>query len=219
MSQGARGEEGTPARRLSADERRSQLVDVALHVFAERGYTATTMDDVAMAAGVTKPLLYQHFDSKRALYLELVDAVALDMVEAISRVAATAEGPRQQVEAGIAAYFHLVASRQAAFRLLLGSDATGDPELSGALRRVEETVVELVDTLIDAGLEPEHRRLLAYGVMGMAEQASRYWLENPSTGPAGAKEGDRTAMEAEAARMARRIADLAWAGLRAVHRD
>ena len=47
---------------------------MALTLFAERGYNATTMDDTAEAAGVTKPLLYQHFDSKRALYLELVDS-------------------------------------------------------------------------------------------------------------------------------------------------
>ncbi|MDA8340818.1 MAG: helix-turn-helix domain containing protein, partial [Actinomycetota bacterium] len=58
-------------RRLPAEQRRSQLFEVALLLFAERGYSATTMDDIAEAAGVTKPLLYQHFDSKRALYLEL----------------------------------------------------------------------------------------------------------------------------------------------------
>ena len=65
-----------PARRLTADARRRQLFDVALTLFAEHGYSATTMDDIAEAAGVTKPLVYQHFDSKRALYLELLDVVS-----------------------------------------------------------------------------------------------------------------------------------------------
>ena len=60
-------------RRLTADARRRQLFEVALTLFSEHGYAATTMDDIAEAAGVTKPLVYQHFESKRALYLELMD--------------------------------------------------------------------------------------------------------------------------------------------------
>ena len=63
-------------RRLTADARRRQLFDVALSLFAEHGYAATTMDDIAESAGVTKPLVYQHFESKRALYLELMDVVS-----------------------------------------------------------------------------------------------------------------------------------------------
>ena len=68
------------------------------------------MDDIAEAAGVTKPLLYQHFSSKRSLYLELVDSIATDLLTAISKAVAHADGPRQQVELGFAAYFRLVVS-------------------------------------------------------------------------------------------------------------
>jgi len=210
--------ESTP-RRLPADQRREQLLEVALSLFAVRGFAATTMDDIAAAAGVTKPLLYQHFTSKRALYLELVDSVGRDMLVAISTAAAAAEGPRQQVEAGFAAYFNLVVRYQDAFRLLFGSDMPDDPELSRALRRVEDVVAEAVDSLIDAGLDSEHRRLLAYAVVGMATGASRHWLD--STG--GRAKSDETAeiddAKSEAARLARRVSDLAWAGLRSVHRD
>ena len=67
---------GRAAKRLPADRRRQQLLDVALSCSPQRGFNATTMDDIAEAAGVTKPLLYQHFVSKRALYLELLDSVA-----------------------------------------------------------------------------------------------------------------------------------------------
>ena len=63
------------AARLPAPRRRRQLLDVALDAFAERGFHRTSMDDVAEAAGVTKPVLYQHFGSKRELYLELLDDV------------------------------------------------------------------------------------------------------------------------------------------------
>jgi len=199
-------------KRLPADRRRQQLLDVALTLFAQRGFSATTMDDIAESAGVTKPLLYQHFVSKRALYLELVDAVADTMLEAIGKAVAAAEGPRQQVEGGFAAYFHVVVTHADAFRLLFGSEVPNDPELSRAVRQVESSIAESIDELIDAGLDVDHRRLLAYAVVGMAQGASRHVLGSRST-----VEGDPD--ESEATRLARRLADLAWAGLRSVHRD
>src|SRR6202020_2995822 len=90
-------------RRLTAGQRRRQLVSVALELFARRGYRATTMDDIAEAAGVTKPLVYQHFSSKRALYLELVNSIAQELLIAVRTGVMEAEGPRQQVEKGFAA--------------------------------------------------------------------------------------------------------------------
>ena len=150
---------------------------MALSLFAEHGYAATTMDDIAESAGVTKPLVYQHFESKRALYLELMDVVSRELVTRIVKATATADGPRQQVELGFAAYFELMVDNEPAFRLLYGRDAPDDLELGAALRRVEETIAQAIDPLIDAGLDPEHRLLLAHAVVGMAEGASRHWLD------------------------------------------
>jgi AcrR family transcriptional regulator len=216
-----------PSKRLTAGERRRQLFAVALDLFAERGYRATTMDDVAEAAGVTKPLVYQHFSSKRALYLELVDSVAGELLAAVARATAAAEGPRQQVEMGFAAYFHLVVTREAAFRLLFGRADNHDEELGEALRRVEVTIAEAIEPLITAGLDDEHRRFLAFSVVGMAEGASRHWLatraaaNRAANGQGGSEAAGDAAMapEAEAQRLAGRLADLAWAGLRSVHAD
>jgi AcrR family transcriptional regulator len=202
-----------PARRLTADQRRQQLFAVALELFAHRGYRATTMDDIADAAGVTKPLLYQHFSSKRALYLELVDSIARELLTAVREAVMEADGPRQQVELGFAAYFRLVVSKEAEFRLLYGRDHADDPELGRALRAVEDAIAEAIDPLIAAGLDDDHRRLLAYGIVGMAEGASRRFMAERPGG-----EGDGT-LEEEALRLARRMADLAWAGLRSVHAD
>src|SRR5690242_16718988 len=98
--------------RLPAPARRRQLLDVALTVFAARGYHATSMNDVAEAAGVTKPVLYQHFRSKRALYLELLEDVGGRLQDAIGKATATADGPRDQVKSGFRAYFNFVASQQ-----------------------------------------------------------------------------------------------------------
>ena len=139
---------------------------MALTLFAEHGYSATTMDDIAEAAGVTKPLVYQHFESKRALYLELVDVVSHELIDRIVQATAAAEGPRQQVELGFAGYFELMVDNELAFRLLYGRDAPDDAELGAALRRVEETIAQAIDPLIDAGLDPDHRLLLAHAVVG-----------------------------------------------------
>jgi AcrR family transcriptional regulator len=199
------------ARRLTAEQRRQQLFAVALELFARRGYRATTMDDIAEAAGVTKPLVYQHFSSKRALYLELVDSIAKELLIAVREAVLKAEGPRQQVELGFAAYFRLVINREAEFRLLYGRDHADDNELGRALRMVEDAIAEAIDPLIDAGLDDNHRRLLAYAVVGMAEGASRRFIAQRPSGDVEAEE--------EARRLAQRMADLAWAGLRSVHAD
>jgi AcrR family transcriptional regulator len=199
------------ARRLTAGQRRHQLVSVALELFARRGYRSTTMDDIAEAAGVTKPLVYQHFSSKRALYLELVNSIAEELVIAVTRAVALAEGPRQQVEMGFAAYFRLVISREAEFRLLYGRDHADDKELGLALRTVEDAIAAAIEPLIDAGLDDDHRRLLAYAVVGMAEGASRRFMEQRTS--------ERGAVEEEVTRLSQRVADLAWAGLRSVHAD
>lgn len=205
-------------KRLPAGKRRQQLLDVALRLFATKGYNSTTMDDIAEAAGVTKPLLYQHFESKRALYLELVDAVATTMLTAIGEATAAAASPRQQVEGGFGAYFDLVVTHAHAFQLLFGSATPDDAEMSDMLRHVEDVLAAAVGALIDAGLDDDHRQLLAYAVVGMAEGASRYVLTNGAPGagePAGPGEPDAPV----ATRLASRLADLAWAGLRSVHRD
>lgn len=190
--------------RLPAARRRRQLLDVALREFAERGFHQTSMDDIAEAAGVTKPVLYQHFASKRDLYMELLDDVGGRMMESIAKAVASADGPRQQVEAGMRAYFTFVADEADAFRLLFGSGTRRDEAFERAARKVEDSIAEAVAVFIEADIDPEHRRLLAHGLVGLAEGTSRLWL---SEGMPGGPE-----------RLARRIADMAWAGLRGVTR-
>ena len=174
------------------------------------------MDDIAEAAGVTKPLLYQHFSSKRALYLELVDSIAQDLLAAIGRGVAAAEGPRQQVEVGFAAYFRLVVSHEAAFRLLYGRDHADDQELGPRAAPVEDAIAEAIDPLIDAGLDEDHRRLLAYA-RGRAWPRGRAASSWPPRGPRRRRRAGRPRPRRPG--WPRRVADLAWAGLRSVHAD
>ncbi|HVT75446.1 MAG TPA: TetR/AcrR family transcriptional regulator, partial [Acidimicrobiales bacterium] len=190
--------------RLPAAERRQQLVDTALDLFAAKGLHGTSMDDIAEAAGVTKPVLYQHFRSKRALFLELLDQVGRQLLSAIAAATANATSPRQQVELGLTAYFQFVADHHSSFVLLFGDGTRRDEEFASAVNGVENTIADFVAALIAAGLDDAHRQLLAHAIVGMAESASRRWVAS------GATESASTA--------ASRVADLAWAGLRAVHR-
>jgi AcrR family transcriptional regulator len=190
--------------RLPANERRQQLLSVALDVFSATGYHTTTMDDVADAAGVTKPVLYQHFDSKRALYLHLVADVGERMARAITAETAEVASPRQQVEAGIAAYFQFVTDNRTAFLLLFEGADRSDADVAEAVNRIEDSMAELVAPLIAAGIDADQQRALAYGIVGAAEAAGRAW----ATGK----------LDIEAMRLSVEIAELAWSGLRGISR-
>jgi AcrR family transcriptional regulator len=191
--------------RLPAPRRRRQLLDVALAVFGELGYHQASMDAVAEAAGVTKPVLYQHFASKRDLYLELLCDVGSQLVEVVIAATTAAGNPRQEVEAGFAAYFRFVATHGNAFRILFGGGLQPDEQFAEIVAGVEHTMADAIAGLIEADLDPAHRRLLAHGVVGVAEATSRHWVS--------------TGMELDPNRLAARVADLVWAGLRAVHPD
>ena len=202
--------------RLTAASRRRQLLDVALDTFARKGLDATTMDDIAHAAGVTKPLLYQHFKSKRALFLEVLDDVVARIIEALTAAAESAPGPRQQVEAGFSAYFHFVLHNESAIRLLLDSILPHDSEIATAMGRVADTIAGAIAPLIHADIDPEHQRVLAAAVVGMAEGVTRDWLRSQA-GPHTTTSSQL--LDAEADLLSRRVAEFAWAGLRLVHRD
>jgi AcrR family transcriptional regulator len=191
--------------RLPAAERRRQLLDAALETFAAKGFHEASMNDVADAAGVTKPVLYQHFASKQALYEELVDELGGRLEEEIVLATAEAAGPRQQVEAGFRAYFRWATNQGAAFRVLFSDRTRSDPELAAAAARVEATVADRVATLIEVpGLSDDERHVLAYGVVGIAESTSRQWLRLDLGAGADADE------------FADRVAQLAWSGLRGI---
>ncbi len=189
--------------RLPAARRRTQLLQVALGVFADNGFHVTSMNDIAEAAGVTKPVLYQHFRSKRELYLELLEDVGGQLREAIAKATTEAGTPREQVRAGFRAYFHFVVEHEAAFRLLFGGGTRRDEEFADAARAVEISIADIIATLIDVpGLDTDRRRLLAHGIVGLAEGTSRHWIVDGASG--------------DPDTLAEQVAELAWAGLRGV---
>ena len=188
--------------RLTATARREQILEVALVVFARSGFHGTSMNDVADAAGVTKPVLYQHFDSKRDLYAALLDEVGNRLLNSIAKAAAEASDGKARTELGYRAYFDWVADDHDAFRLLFGSGAMRDDEFTIAVREITDQAARAVAPLIDVDIPEAHRRTLAHALVGMAEGASRRLVEL----------GD----DFDPGLIAAEISALAWAGLRAV---
>lgn len=173
------------APRLPAAERKHQLLTEALSVFSRDGYHGTSMNDVAEAAGVTKPVLYQHFGSKQELYLELLDDVGRQLNEAIVAAAATFEHPRDRIVAGLTAYFTFVRDHRPEFRLMFGSGAENDPEFAGAVRGIEWSIAGHITAMITEVAPLDVAQRLAHGVVGLAEGTCRYWLsQEPDLEPA-----------------------------------
>jgi AcrR family transcriptional regulator len=188
--------------RLSAPARREQILDVAVQVFARNGFHGTSMNDVAEAAGVTKPVLYQHFESKQALYLALLAEVGNRLLTAITKATAGATNGREMTDLGFRAYFRFVAEDHDAFLLLYGTGASRNEEATSAVRVLTAEAAKAISPLIAVDIDPLHRRVLAQGLVGMAEGVSRFLVEL----------GDDFDPDA----IGRHVAALAWAGLRAV---
>lgn len=189
--------------RLPAARRRRQLLEVARRVFAERGFHDASMNDIAIAAGVTKPVLYQHFASKRDLFAELLRDVGRDLQDAITKAVTAAETPRQMVELGFSAYFAFVDEHRNAFQLFYGGSMARDTEFAEVVSQTESAVAGLVAGLIEIdGLSDSQRQVLGHGIVGMIEGASIHWL--------------RSASDADPETLAQQLADLAWRGLRGV---
>ncbi len=191
--------------RLPAQERRDQIIDVALAVFANQGFYGASMNDVADAAGVTKPVLYQHFGSKRELYLALLEDVGARLITAISKAASESANGKAQTEDGFLAYFRWVHDSRDAFSLLFGGAARRDEEFAEAVRRVEDASAEAIAPLIAANVSAEQQRTIAHALVGMAEGVARRLVADEHT------------FDPEAT--ARWVSDLAWAGLRALGRE
>jgi len=182
------------------------LLDVACVEFAERGFYATAMDDLALAAGVTKPVYYQHFPSKRALFIAVLEDVGSRLLDELTHATSGVETGRARVEEGFRAYFDFVENDPAAFRLLFGASARNDAEFADVVDGVLSDAAAAVSTLIEIHGSPEHRLVLAHAIVGMAEGISRHAL----TDPAGPHDPEQ---------LAHWVAELAWFGLRGVRAE
>jgi AcrR family transcriptional regulator len=168
--------------RMPRDERRAQLLAAALEVFTSAGYHAAAMDEIADRAGVSKPVLYQHFPSKLDLYLAVLDTHIDSLVFAIQKAIQSTPENSIRVQATIAAYFDFIEADGEAFRLLFESDMNVEPAVRERLNRMTYDCAAAVSAVIslDTGLPQEAAMLLGVGLIGSAQVTARHWLERDS---------------------------------------
>ena len=164
--------------RLPRPARRRQLLGAAREVFVAQGYHTAAMDEIAERAGVSKPVLYQHFPGKLELYLALLDESVAELVGAVSAALASTTDNRERVPATFRAFFEYVSGAGEAFRLVFESDLSNEPAVRARLDRASYECAEMVSEFIreDAGVSNDEADLLGMALVGMAQVASRYWL-------------------------------------------
>jgi len=187
--------------RLPRPARRRQLLSAAQEVFVAQGYHSAAMDEIAERAGVSKPVLYQHFPGKLDLYLALLDEGIDELVAKVRDALASTSDNRQRVGATFGAFFDYVAGTGEAFRLVFESDLSNEPAVRARLERTLQDCAEMVSQIIraDAGISDAEAHLLGMGLVGMAQVSARYWLSTIGSIPRDAAE--------------QLIARLAWRGI------
>ncbi|XBB68447.1 TetR/AcrR family transcriptional regulator [Nocardioides sp. WV_118_6] len=177
---------GSVRRRLTASARRERIEAAAVEVFAERGYDAASVGEIAAAAGVSRTVLYDHFQDKRALYLHVLGTENAAMLAEVGTGITGAGAGRARMRATVAAYLSFAQQRPAARRLLVDPIPTGDPGLDQAVHAFRAARTQAVATMLGpdlaraglaAGTTPAAVvvELLITGVDGVA----RWWQENP----------------------------------------
>lgn len=181
--------------------RRRQLLSAAQEVFVARGYHAAAMDEIADRAGVSKPVLYQHFPGKLELYLALLEEHSEALVEKQREALESTDDNRRRVAASFQAYFDFVAGDGEAFRLVFESDLRNLPAVREKTEQTFQRCAELIGAVIrqDTSISDEEAHLLSIGLVGMAETSARYWLNNHGAVPKDAAE--------------QLVARLAWRGI------
>jgi AcrR family transcriptional regulator len=187
--------------RMPRSQRRAQLLAAAQEVFVAQGYHAAAMDDIAERAGVSKPVLYQHFPGKLELYLALLDTHCDALVNRVRAAMAATTDNKIRVRGAMQAYFDFVDGEGEAYRLVFESDLRNDPAVAARMDRAERGCVEAITETImaDTGVSRHRAELLAVGLTGAAENGARFWLA-----------GHRPVPKSEAVSL---LATLAWRGI------
>jgi AcrR family transcriptional regulator len=185
-------------------EREAQMLAAARRVFAERGFHAATMDEIAAEVGVAKQLVYTYLGSKEQLFLAVYGQAARELEVRIDAAAAAAATPEQQLWDGVLAFFAFVDEQREAWSLVVGAGGGGDAAFAAEVTRLRGSTVRLIAQLfaearLAAGLVPADTEPEARALVAAAEAVAAWWLEHPE-------------VPRDAA--ARRLVRFAWVGLR-----
>jgi len=167
-------------KRLPPDERRRQILGAAREVFAHRGPEDPTVDDLAAAAGISKPILYRHFPSKRELYLAVLEDHLADLIRRLWVGLSASANPRERLRGALQAYFEFVDERPDGYRMLVEAGSRMDPGTRERLGTAWDTLADGVartvgDILRGAGLDPTGAPVYARALIGMAQGVAEWW--------------------------------------------
>jgi AcrR family transcriptional regulator len=178
----------SPRKRLSGEERRAAILDSALAVFAERGYHASSIDDIAREGGVSKALIYEHFASKQKLYEELLEQHAGELFERLAAAMEEAgDTGAARLATGLDAFYRFVEEHRVAWRMLFRE--ASDPEMVAVLERVVAQVTSVVAALIaqdpgarssdvDEAVREEGIEMIAQMLVGSVQSLSNWWADH-----------------------------------------
>jgi AcrR family transcriptional regulator len=167
---------------MAASDRRLAILDAARSAFADGGFHQTSLDAVAERAGVSKALIYEHFDSKRALYEAMLEMHVDELIERVSAAVTAADRPEERLRAGLEAFFTFVEERRGAWRIMFRSP--GDPDVAVYMERLRDGVAAAVAALMSEEAEqafpnaPERDRMIqmvAQQLVGAMQSLADWW--------------------------------------------
>jgi AcrR family transcriptional regulator len=190
------------SRRLTAAARRAQLVDVGRTIFAKRGFEATSVEEIAARAKVSKPIVYEHFGGKEGLYAAIVDH---EVEQIVSRMTAaiTTGSARERLERAVLAFLSYVQERPGGFAMLLrdAPESKRSGEMPALMFELADRVGDVfTDQFRKAGFDARSAPIYAHALVGMVAFVGQWWTETPKPPPAEL--------------VASHVAALAWMGLR-----
>ncbi len=166
--------------RMTAQERREQLVGVACSLFAEKGYEATSIEEIAERAGVSKPVVYQHFGGKQGVYAVVVDREVRRLTEALASAFHTGNA-RLVAEGAAEAFLRYVEDYEDGFRVLIRDAPTG--MTGGSFASVISDVASRAEQLLtsefsERGFDEKAAPMYALMLVGAVAQVGEWWLEH-----------------------------------------
>ena len=165
--------------RMTGAQRRAQLLDVGRTVFAERGFDGATVEEVAARAGVSKPVVYEHFGGKEGLYEVVVDREVQSLLTSFT-AALVGASPRELLEQATLALLTYVEEQADGFRILVRDSSVGST--SGTFASILSDVASQVEGILIAefkkrGLDPKTAPMYAQMLVGMVALTGQWWLD------------------------------------------
>ena len=187
--------------RMTGKERREQLLDVGRSLFAQRGFDATSVEEIAQTAGVSKPVVYEHFGGKEGLYAVVVDREMSGLLEAITGALSSSGHPRELLERAALALLDYIEQSTDGFRILVRDSpvAQSTGSFASLISDAASQVEHIMGNQFKArGFDPKFAPMYAQMLVGMVALTGQWWLD---------------ARKPKKADVAAHLVNLAWNGL------